>query len=301
MGASSPKSGWERRYNIFFVISNHFRTDWAVKKLIFFKRFSHMKLLFSLILIIGVGTLPQLSAQQSSSLELHLLAGRSDAVWIDRDHPLPISGSGVVNSGASPTFEFQLRHALPLSEHWQWVNGLAFGVDSYKLNPYVDKDFNRFGSEYSENYINAGIYHFALLTAMRYDRSFNEKHGFWVQVGLQAAYFLRRYVGLSHGVLSNGSPGELLFDSELIINDANEIAFAPEIQLAYRRTLGQSRWKLFLGTSVVVSRFESAQGTFQIFGATRCGLEHYKKGGLKQGLIWGRSMHLLSLRIKFST
>jgi hypothetical protein len=115
------------------------------------------QLFFAVLLLFWLEFLPRLSAQQSSGLELHLLAGRSDAVWIDRDHPLPISGSGVVNSGASPTFEFQLRHALPLSEHWQWVNGLAFGVDSYKLNPYVDKDFNRFGSEYSENYINAGI------------------------------------------------------------------------------------------------------------------------------------------------
>ncbi|MCI5092345.1 hypothetical protein [Phaeodactylibacter sp.] len=193
----------------------------------------------------------------------------------------------MVNSGASPTFEFQLRHALPLSEHWRWVNGLAFGVDSYKLNAYIDKDFNRFGSGYSENYINAGIYHFALLTAMRYDRSFNEKHGFWVQLGLQAAYFVRGYVVLGHGVLFNGSPGELLFDSELTINDANDIAFAPEIQLAYRRTLGQSRWKLFLGTSVVVSRFESAQGTFQIFGDNEVRSGTLQKRWLKAGLNLG--------------
>ena len=39
MGASSPRSGWERRYNTFFVISNHFRTDWALKNLIFFQAF----------------------------------------------------------------------------------------------------------------------------------------------------------------------------------------------------------------------------------------------------------------------
>jgi hypothetical protein len=122
---------------------------------------------------------------------------------------------------------------------------------------------------------------------MRYDRSFNEKHGFWVQVGLQAAYFVRGYVGLSHGVLSNGSPGELLFDSELIINDANEIAFATEIQLAYRRTLGQSRWKLFLGTSVVVSRFESAQGTFRIFGDNEVRSGTLEKRWLKAGLNLG--------------
>lgn len=208
-------------------------------------------------------------------------------MWIDRDHPLPISGSGVVNSGASPTFEFQLRHTLPLSEHWRWVNGLAFGVDSYKLNPYVDKDFNRYGSENSDYFINAGIYHFALLTAMRYDRSFNEKHGFWVQLGLQATYFVRGYVDIELAAFIGNGQAEELFHSELIINDANEIAFAPEIQLAYRRTLGQSRWKLFLGTSVVISRFESAQGTFQIFGDNEVRSGTLQKRWLKAGLNLG--------------
>ncbi|MCR9101840.1 MAG: hypothetical protein NXI25_17925 [bacterium] len=244
-------------------------------------------LFFAILLLFSPGFLPQLSAQQSSGLELHLMVGQSDAVWIERDYSMPILESGVVNSGASPTFEFQLRHALPLSEHWQWVNGLAFGVDSYKLNPYVDKDFNRYGSENSDYFINAGIYHFVLLTAMRYDRSFNEKHGFWVQLGLQAAYFVRGYVDIELAAYIGHGQAEELFHSELIINDANEIAFAPEIQLAYRRTLGQSRWKLFLGTSVVVSRFESAQGTFQIFGDNEVRSGTLEKRWLKAGLNLG--------------
>ena len=66
---------------------------------------------------------------------------------------MPILESGDISSGASPTFEFQLRHAMPLSGNWRWVNGLAFGVDSYKINLFLDKDFNRFGPGYSENWV----------------------------------------------------------------------------------------------------------------------------------------------------
>lgn len=244
-------------------------------------------LFFAILLLFSPGVLPQLSAQQSSSLELHLMVGQSDAVWIERDYSMPILESGDISSGASPTFEFQLRHAMPLSGNWRWVNGLAFGVDSYKINLFLDKDFNRFGPGYSENYIDASIFHFALLTAIRYDQSFNEKNGFWVQLGLQASYFVRSYVGLGVGVLSNGGPNEQLFDAEWTINDANDIAFAPEIQLAYRRTLGQSRWRIFLGTSVVVSRFESAQGTFQIFGDNEVRSGTLQKRWLKAGLNFG--------------
>lgn len=216
-------------------------------------------------------------------------------MWIERDYSMLILESGVVNSGASPTFEFQLRHALPLSGHWRWVNGLAFGVDSYKLNPYVDKDFNRYGSENSDYFFNAGIYHFALLTAIRYDQSFNEKNGFWVQLGLQAAYFVRGYIDIQLAAYISNGQAEELFHSELIINDANEIAFAPEIQLAFRRTLGQSQWKLFLGTSVVVSRFESAQGTFQIFGDNEVRSGTLEKRPLKTQVDLGRRIRFLIL------
>lgn len=92
--------------------------------------------------------------------------------------------------------------------NWCWVNGFVFGVDFYKINFFLDKDFNCFGFGYFENYIDVSIFYFVLFIVIWYDQLFNEKNGFWVQLGFQVSYFVRSYVGLGVGVFFNGGLNE---------------------------------------------------------------------------------------------
>lgn len=135
---------------------------------------------------------------------------------------------------------------------------------------------------------------------MRYERPFNDKNSLWLQLGLHAAYYLRAHGTLGASAILDSGQTKRLFYSEMRINDANTLALAPEIQLAYRRAIRQSRWHLLVGTNVVFSNFEPLQGAFQIIGDNQIRLGEFQKRWLKAGVNLGVQYQLSKRLLTFS-